>query len=252
MNGTCALCKNDAELQNSHLIPQWAYKRVLRIDLAGAKAPALIAGGSAVLSNKQKTQHLLCFECEQRFSKCEDYVATLTEPNGAHIKLFDRVRRAEPPAKVVGYLNTPEDAEQLAYFGASVLWRGYAMTGACKLGPYGEGFRQYLLGAAGFPAEAVMSVGLFDPSPDVDVRGWVSEPASTKANFAWLHGFLIAGLAFRCWVSNTLPRQWQQISLAGPNPAKYVSIVKPEDCPDFLAAAEFAAAAEPRGKLAKL
>jgi hypothetical protein len=111
-------------------------------------------------------------------------------------------------------------------------------------------FRQYLLDEAPFPCEAVISVGLFDDSPDVDTRGWVSEPASTKAGLLWLHGFLIAGLAFRCFVGKLINPDWRQVSLAGPNPKKYVSIIKPEECGDFLAAVEMVANAKTRGKLA--
>lgn len=123
------------------------------------------------------------------------------------------------------------------------------MTGGCKLGPYESFFRQYLLGTAAFPAEAVMQVALFDEMPDVDLRGWVSEPASTKASFGWLHGFLLAGLAFRCWVGKSIPKAWQAASLAGPNPKKFVAVIAPNACADFLAAAEMTVGAKPLGKL---
>ncbi len=221
------------------------------IDPTGAKAPVHIAGGKAVLSNKQTAKYLLCAACEQRFSKCEDYVAELTKPDNGQINLFRNITRPDTPKKELASLNVDVDGEQIAYFAASVMWRGCVMTGGCKLGPYEPKFRQYLLGATRFPREAAISVGLFDQSPNVDARGWVSEPASTKTSIGWLHGFLLTGLAFRCWVGKAVPPEWQQVSLAGPNPAKYVSIVKPEECADFLRAAEMVGSAKHRGKLAK-
>jgi hypothetical protein len=178
-------------------------------------------------------------------------VANLTEPHNGQIALFQKITRSGAPQKVLAYLNNSSDGDHLAYFGASVMWRGCVMTGECKLGPYKESFRRYLLGATPFPPEAVISVGLLDRSPNVDARAWISEPTSTKASFGWIHGFMIAGLAYRCWIGKALPRKWQQVSLGSANPTKYVSILKPENCADFLAAVGVAGSAQPRGKLAK-
>lgn len=250
---TCALCQKDAELQDSHLIPKWAFRRILDTDQAGAEAPVYISGGSAILRNKQPTKYLLCTDCEQRFSKRENYVARLTELDNGQIRMFRDITRQDTPNASLASLNDGIDVDQIAYFAASVLWRGCVMTGDCKLGPYEPNFRQYLLGAARFPPEATISVGLFEPSTNVDARGWVSVPTSTKTNIGWLHGFLLAGLIFRCWVGKALPLEWPQVSLTGPpNPKKYVSIFKPEECPEFLAAAEMTRSATPRRKLAKL
>ncbi|MHB1274001.1 MAG: hypothetical protein ACYCZD_14775 [Rhodanobacter sp.] len=238
-------------MQNSHLIPALAYKRICDVDVSNPKAPIHIAGGNAVLTNKQTTKHLLCARCEGLFSKSEDYLARLIESDNGQIKFFKHVTRLDTPRKVLALLNRDEDGCHLAYFAASVMWRGCVMTGGCRLGPYESKFRQYLLGEAWFPREASISVALFEKSSNVDARGWVSEPSSSKTGMGWLHGFLFAGLAFRCFVGKAIPLEWQKVSLAGANSKKYVSIIKPEECPDFLAAAEMAGAAKPRGKLAK-
>lgn len=251
MIGTCALCQKKADLQDSHLIPKWAYKRVCEADPEGAKAPVCVADGNAILSNRQTTQHLLCADCEQRFSKCEDYVARLTELDNGRIKLFGNITRLDTPEKVLASLNKDVEADQIAYFAASLIWRACVMKRGCRLGPYEQKFRQYLLGNTKFPPEAAISVGLFEASTNVDARGWVSEPSSVNTDAGRLHGFLLAGLAFRCWVGKAVPRDWQQVSLAGPNSTKYVSVIKPEKCADFLAAVEMAGSATHRGKLAK-
>lgn len=250
MMGTCALCQNNADLQDSHLIPMWAYRRICDVDPAGPKAPVYIAGGSAVLSNRQTKQHLLCADCEQRFSISEDHLAKITSPDNGQIKLFRNITRLDTPRKVLASLDHVEDADHLAYFVASVVWRGCVMSRGCKLGLYEHKFRQYLLGETQLPRKVVIFVGLLESSLNVEVRGWVSEPASTKTSIGWLHGFLLVGLAFRCLVGKAISPEWQNASLAGPHSKKYVSMLKPEKCADFLAAVELVGAAVPRGKLA--
>ncbi len=252
MIGTCALCeKKNADLQDSHLIPKWAYRRVCEADPAKPRAPVNVVAGNAVLSNKQTTGYLLCAECEQRFSTRENYIARLTELENGRIKLFSSISRLDTPKRKLASLSKDVDAEQIAYFAASVMWRGCVMTGGCRLGVYVSKFRQYLLDQAPFPREAIISGGLFEESPNFDTRGWVSEPASQKVGLLWLHGFLLDGLVFRCFVGKTFNQNWYQVSLAGPNPQKYVSILKPEECSDFLAAVEVAGNAKHRGKLAR-
>lgn len=231
-------------------MPAWSYRKICDVDPTKPKAPVHISGGNAVLTNRQTTKHLLCTGCEGRISKSEDHLARLTQSDNGQIKLFRNVTRLDTPRKVLALLNNSEDGDHLAYFAASVMWRGCAMTGDCKLGPYESKFRQYLLGKTQFPREASISVALFEQSPNVDARGWVSEPVSSKTSMGWLHGFLLAGLAFRCFVGKAIPLEWQKVSLAGTNSKKYVSILMPEECADFLAAAEIAGAATPRGKLA--
>jgi len=158
----------------------------------------------------------------------------------------------DTPKKVLAKLSNDVDVEKIVYFAASILWRGFVMTGGCRLGPYEPKFRQYLLDESPFPIDAVISFGILDGSSNFESYGWVSEPASTKFGPLWLHGFLMTGLVFRCFVGKALNHDLQLISLAGPNPDKYISVLKPEQCADFLAAVEIAGNAKHRGKLAKL
>ena len=250
MISICALCENNADLQNSHLIPKWAYRRISQVDSKNPhSAPALISNGIARITNQQTTKDLLCTKCEQLFSISENYVAKLTEQENGKIKLCNLITRLEAPRKILASFNQDVDIDQIAYFAISIFWRGSVMTGDCKLGPYKQKFREYLLGQSNFPSDVYISLALLDESSLVDARGWVSEPSSSKYRMNWLHGFLLAGIAFRCWIGKDIPDGWLQVSITGPNRNKYISIIKPEECADFLAAIDVASTAKPKGRL---
>ena len=73
----CGLCKRPAVLQRSHLLPAWCYRRIIedRDDVQ----PVQITKDSAVFSNEQVREHLLCRKCEEKFGKIEDKVKRLTQ-----------------------------------------------------------------------------------------------------------------------------------------------------------------------------
>ncbi len=250
MVGICGLCQKNAVLQLSHLIPKWAYRRAAGKKQTGENTPVYIACGNAVLSNKQTTKYLLCADCEQRFSKAEDYMARLTKVRKGRSKLHEGITRQGGLHGVAAALSADVDASQITYFAASIFWRGHVITGACKLGSYEPNFRRYLLGEEELPSEIAISFVLLDPSSNIEAQGWVSEPVSKNTKIGWLHGFLLGGLAFRCLVGKKIPRNWRQLSLSAPSKTKYIAVVKPEECADFLAAAEMARSAKLKGKLA--
>src|SRR5664280_2328887 len=66
--GFCALCLNERELQESHLLPKSLY-RYVRPKTQGNTSPVVVSLDRAWNTDKQITKHLLCFDCEQRFSQ---------------------------------------------------------------------------------------------------------------------------------------------------------------------------------------
>lgn len=250
--GICALCRCEAELQKSHLIPQWAYKRILELE-GKDKQPVLVSNGDAALSNAQTTRRLLCKDCEQRFSRREDYVSRLTRLEDGQPAILKYVTRLQTQTGITAQLSDEVDAEQLAYFATSVIWRSCAMKLSCKLGSYEARFRDYLLDIAPFPEEAVLSMGVLEPSDQFkNPAGWVTSPSTARIGFSRVHGFMAAGLAFRCFIGKTLDSAWRGVSLASPNQTRYVSLMKPEEFSDFLAALSVAGKATPKGKLVRL
>jgi len=250
--GICALCRCEGELQNSHLIPQWAYKRILELE-GGDKQPVLVTGGNAALSNKQTTRRILCKDCEQLFSIREDYVSRITRLEDGQPAILKLVTRLHGPDGMAARLSDDVDAEQPLFFAASIIWRACVMRIGCNLGPYEPKFREYLLGKTAFPVDVVLTMAVLESSDRVkNPSSILTVPSSFKVGLVWLHGFMASGLAFRCFIGKTLDPKWKVMSLASPDQPTYISLMKPEQFSDFLAALSVAVKATPRGKLVRL
>src|SRR5688572_14352094 len=86
--GKCRLCLTDnVELCDSHILPRFAYKRV-RPDKGGG--PVFFNGKTAVQTDAQVTEYLLCRGCEDRFMKVETRFAPLVYDKG-QFPLLDKL-----------------------------------------------------------------------------------------------------------------------------------------------------------------
>jgi len=73
MLGNCRLCEQNTNIKQSHIIPEWGYKnlydskhRLLNISMReNIVYPCFKQNGAK--------EYLLCNECEQHFSKLENY-----------------------------------------------------------------------------------------------------------------------------------------------------------------------------------
>ena len=108
-----------------------------------------------------------------------------------------------------------------------------------------------------FPAAVLLEYGIEAVDPDTFIiNQWDLNPVSAIAAFKRMRSRRRKpqsspdDFAYALEVEG-LPTTAQRLSLTGPNPYRYVSIIKPEGCADFMAAAEMAGNAKHRGKLAK-
>lgn len=247
--GTCALCGQSRVLQNSHLIPKWAYRRLQQTD-TGRANPILVSEGSATFTSQQITQHLLCEICEDRFSKREGYVAKLTAIADGTIKIMRYVVTHDDNLEAVE-LGPGIDLSKLCYFAMSVIWRSHAMGRNCQLGEYEPQFRSYLLEESPFPADASLSMAILQPSALTDnPHHYVAPPSMAQVGSLLVAGFMICGLVFQCFIGRDLRREMKLCCLGGTNPTKY-ALLRQADKLDYFADA-FAqyASATPRGKYA--
>jgi hypothetical protein len=108
------------------------------------------------------------------------------------------------------------DIERLAYFAASVLWRGSAHTWRFRqevlrkipLGPYQEELRQYLLGLNAFPQNAVF---LIDVIGDENLRMGTYPPFGGKReDGSWCYTFPFFGIIFTIVLGNTIKQSLRE------------------------------------------
>jgi hypothetical protein len=100
------------------------------------------------------------------------------------------------------------DTELLAYFAASVVWRGHAAKSVtdCNLGPYANAFREYLLGQRKFPGQSSARVYMVraDMPKWEEATDLISIPQSGRTKRVgnrsrpprYSHEFAICGLYF--------------------------------------------------------
>lgn len=127
--GSCALCRENDDLKKSHLLPKSAY-RVIGKSKRQKASPILIRALRDVASpsDYQYVKHLLCADCEQKFSDKEDIVAKywfrkpgfLLRNQLRQVALYesDGGRRYYP-----GYPPIGLQEDDLYYFALSLLWR---------------------------------------------------------------------------------------------------------------------------------
>ena len=215
MKGKCKLCLSDGvQLQRSHFIPKAAY-RLLLDRTAKNPRPFLISNKSIVQTNEQLTAFLLCRDCEQRFHRNGEswFLSYCLRENGFRLQdmLAARTPIASQPGTDVYYLSRiPEiNVSALGYFAASIFWRGSihrwvaGASFAVKLGPYGELFRQYLIGEADFPKDASLQCAVL--KGEGQYSRLITEPHGERKDTYHRFKFTMGGLSFALLVGKLMP-----------------------------------------------
>jgi hypothetical protein len=249
MRGTCALCHaENVELQDSHLMPKWSYKR------AGQATSGLVnvEGGRAYQSSRQTKQYLLCKPCENRFGIREDCVSRLCWQTDGSLPILALLKRqpedADDPVEVVQI--EAQNTESLAYFASSVIWRADAMKKGVQLGEHGEPLRQYLNDEAPFPATVRVTLTVFKAGTVVTSMDRVlSFPSTDRVEFCDRHTFVVCGLHFDLYANGLLPEVSHYLCLVHATP-KRVAVMFPEASGVAGGIFQFGGGARPSKKLA--
>lgn len=133
----CALCKENVELRNSHIIPEWVFT-----DLYDEKhrynVLSTLPQRPRPHEQKGLREKLLCEDCEQQFSRYENYARKVVK-GGEELTFVRRTGRIEI---------TDIDYTKFKLFQMSVLWRAgiasHQMFSGIKLGPHVERLRMML------------------------------------------------------------------------------------------------------------
>lgn len=227
--GVCALCRREGDLQDSHFLPKALY-RYVRARTGAIRSPIIIGSDSARNTDRQFTKHLLCQECEQRFSRNgEAWTMKQVYRGSGSFRLLTVLDRYTPVAvrdgaRIYAANEISEiDVGQLTYFALSVFWRGaitiWRVEGQkverLELGRvYMSALRDYLLGNADTPDNIALALNVCD-APTLTATT-LATPTGGKTGSYHSYYFLIPGLAFHLFIGQRKPVWMEQVSLCGP------------------------------------
>lgn len=223
--GQCRLCLREAELRDSHFIPQAAYKRVR--GEGKNPNPIVVQDGKAVQTSAQTRAHLLCHDCEQRLSKNGEHAFFLNCYRGpGKFRLLQVLKEQKPlleDDRFAAYA-VPESEnsviEQIGYMGLSLLWksaahawkdRGSTIPSISLGSPYQEQIRRFLLKAGPFPEHAAMVVEVSDENNRLVAV--IGTPASSKWPTHHVHWIDICGITFNLFVGPRMPQPIRELSV---------------------------------------
>ena len=216
VRGVCRLCRTEAQLCNSHLIPAGFY-RLLRSTTIEPADPLLISPKSTFTTSIQISEHLLCGECEERFrAGGEDWAIRNCYRVGEGFRLHELtlsctlLEDGELAKFYSAKSNLEIDCAKLAYFAASVFWRASAHAWKfptinpaipIALGPYEDKFRTYLLGSSRFPDNAAIWVWISQAEKPSRA---ITFPSSYRLWECHVHTFDIPGVRFELFLGKTM------------------------------------------------
>jgi hypothetical protein len=189
----CRLCLKEKLLQKSHIVPEFVYK-----ELYNNKHQLFALSGTtkAQILQKGAREPLLCWDCEQKFSRYEDYAAkTLFGPNVARGVV-------QGPFKVLSGL----DYRNLKLFLLSILWRfgetSLPMLTGARLGPHREILRK-LLDVANPGHHSLYPCVITDVSLDgKSLRQWIIPPKRSRFDSHWVWNMVLGSYLLSFYVSN--------------------------------------------------
>ncbi len=211
--GTCKLCLNEADLQQSHYLGRALY----RLSSDDGESPILMSPDLVIQDQKQIKDYVLCRNCEQRFTKMgEDYVMRMiSRKDGFRMMELIRanpIRRTEGEYTVYCAAHMGIDTDALAYFALSVIWRGGAhiwrtfegrATGGLQLGHHEERLRRYLLGTDPYPRGVVVKVSI--ACDNASQNSAIFPRSNPDQRDATAFTFMARGIWFDVAVGDSLP-----------------------------------------------
>ena len=262
--GTCRLCHNhDVDLRDSHFISAGFYK-LARDGTRANPNPVLVSESVSIVSSEQATDYLLCTECEGRFNAGgEDWILN------AHSET-DFTLRAALLETTPSPLSTPgftifegvaaaaNEPDKLAYFAASIFWRGAAhdwifmrqKPKRLELGPYEEQLRSYLLGTGVFPEDAVLVVAI--SSGMERLRNMLITFPFLKSREPGFrqYRFSIPGITFQLFLGKSIPFALRRLCSVRP-PERHILMTEDVDDLNMKDGASLIAKTRKAGALAK-
>lgn len=214
--GVCRLHGgSERPLRNSHIIPSWAFERLG----GGASQIVLMSNGTAILSNDQMRERLLCEPCEQVIGVSERYVSQIVRQQDGSFPALTMVQRVlSPPGTATEHAADASslDTDAIARFAASIFWRASVSTRFTELtlGRYEEHFRNFLRRQAAFPVDARLIATLIRPIDSSPVDQVMTMPAGSRADgYYHQYIFVVLGIELLLAVGGQIPPAFDDLCL---------------------------------------
>ena len=220
--GTCGLCQERRELQDSHLLPASLYEIIRK----HSGSPVVIQDGTAVQTSRQMRAPLLCADCEGVLNqKGEDWVLrNCYRGNGIFplaALLREELTAGRPLAKGAYRLRstTTVALDRLTHFAASVFWRAAVRSWRLlrcgtpvrlRLGPYEDRLRRFVLG--GSAPQGVCFFVLLNSRTNDDTAALYPPQATDRGDSFRHYQFLIPGLFFQAVLGSKIPHELKMMS----------------------------------------
>ncbi len=230
---SCALCKQEAVLINSHLVPASAYRHVRGEPESGNGSPITIDGGkgSAFQSDAQITQELLCGYCEDLFSKNGERIIGQLWCTQDDFPLLELIRLQGVIGSDGGFsMHDSSGIESkyvdgLIYFAISVFWRAHVWDWTYKTDPYKKALgakyeaelRRFLIGESRLN-NVFLLVHL---NTNSKYSSFIRLPCALRVNGITHHLFSILGIEFSLFLGGSISDE--QKRLAGSNKVMFAS-----------------------------
>ena len=230
--GICKLCREERELQDSHLIPAAAFKSLQSRESSNPN-PLIFTNTWISQKSEQVHAHTCCRACEDIFNDGGEkwLLPLLADLDGG--PLYDMVAKAEPlcvdgdealyRASSIPGIALPK----IIHFGMAIFWKASAREWGTKerevridLGSYAEPIRQFVLGAAPFPHQMCLTVCVLPPSVP---RLGMLMPVRTKQQEFHRFLFYVPGIQFALNVGKQVPPEMLEWSTTGPQEIIFVS-----------------------------
>ncbi|WP_339426352.1 hypothetical protein [Pseudomonas proteolytica] len=161
---------------------------------------------TAIQTDRQIQQPLLCIDCENLFSKYGERIVGQLWSTSEGFPLYEMLKQRKPTVQnsSIAAFNTdvidPAYVDGLFYFAISIFWRAEVWDWQRAKNPYGTGlgsryeseFRKYL--QYKFPLNNVYMC--VDVNSNRDSCGIFSFPSCDRLEGSWYHSFCMLGLRF--------------------------------------------------------
>jgi hypothetical protein len=215
----CALCKTEAPLKNSHIIPEFFYKN-LYDEIHRLHVVSSDSGIPEAFRQKGVYEKLLCSDCEQKFSVWEKY-AKESFGDGVGVKI-------EHKGKLFRFSNL--DYHKFRLFLLSLLWRmgasGLDFFSLVELGDkHQEALRLALLKEDPLePLQYSCLISAVSLNGEFH-RSWISQPIHTKSDGRHCHCVVVNGLLLCFFVtSHSIPSAFSEVCINKKNQMQVLSV----------------------------